>query len=267
MKRLGLIGAGNMGGAILRGVLRSGLLRQEDVLVSAKTPATLEKLRADYPGVDTTLENREVARNSKMILLAVKPQFLGSVLTEICSETVGKAVVSIAAGWTMDMLSEALGDGAALLRAMPNTPVLVGEGMTALCAEHTFSAEDLDFVTRMFQGAGKTVVVPERLFDGVIAVSGSSPAYLYMMLEAMGDAGVREGLPRDMAYQLAAQAMLGAAKMLLETGEHPGRLKDAVCSPAGTTIEAVAALERTGFRHAVMEAMTACAEKSRQMAK
>ena len=150
---------------------------------------------------------------------------------------------------------------------MPNTPALVGEGMTAICDDTTFSQEDFDFAKGIFDAVGKTKVLPERLFDGVVAVSGSSPAYVYMMIEAMADAGVREGLPRSYAYEMAAQSVLGSALMVLSSGTHPAALKDAVCSPAGTTIEAVAALEKNGFRNAVMEAMKACAEKSREMSK
>lgn len=268
MKQLGFIGAGNMGSAILSGVLSRGVLSPEQVIVSAKTQATLDKLSAAYPGLTVTLDNRRVAAESDRVLLAVKPQYLGDVLMDIRTELTEKAVVSIAAGWTMDMLHKALeGTAATVLRAMPNTPVKVGEGMTAICTEHDFSEADLAFVMKIFSAVGRAVLVPERLFDGVIAVSGSSPAYLYMMLEAMGDAAVREGLPRKTAYEMAAQTMLGTAKMMLEAGEHPGVLKDAVCSPAGTTIEAVASLERHGFRGIVMDAMAACAEKSRQMAK
>ena len=257
-------------------------------MVSDKAEGQLSRYAQLYPGLTTTTDNRQVAKESQMILLAVKPQFLRDVLTEIRDELKGKAVISIAAGWTQAMLNQALeGTGATVLRAMPNTPLLlglgatalcrtenvpntpalVGEGMTALCAEYTLSAEDYAFIEKMFQAVGRVVVLPERMFDGVIAVCGSSPAYLYMMLEAMGDGAVREGIPRKTAYELAAQAMLGCAKMVLETGAHPGALKDAVCSPAGTTIEGVAALERAGFRSAVLEAMAACADKSREMSK
>lgn len=268
MKRLGFIGAGNMGGAILSGMLQRGCLPAEQVIVSDKAENQLSRYAKLYPSLKTTTDNRQAARESQMVLLAVKPQFLRDVLVEVRDELQGKAVVSIAAGWTQAQLNQALaGTGATVLRAMPNTPALVGEGMTALCAEHTLSLEDYAFAEQIFQAVGRVVVLPERLFDGMIAVCGSSPAYLYMMLEAMGDGAVREGLPRKTAYELAAQAMLGCAKMVLETGEHPGALKDAVCSPAGTTIEAVAALERCGFRSAVLEAMAACADKSREMSK
>ena len=226
MKRLGFIGAGNMGGAILSGLLRKGCLTADQVMVSDKAEGQLSRYAQLYPGLTTTTDNRQVAKESQMILLAVKPQFLRDVLTEIRDELKGKAVISIAAGWTQAMLNQALeGTGATVLRAMPNTPALVGEGMTALCAEYTLSAEDYAFIEKVFQAVGRVVVLPERMFDGVIAVCGSSPAYLYMMLEAMGDGAVREGIPRKTAYELAAQAMLGCAKMVLETGAQPRRAR------------------------------------------
>ena len=166
---------------------------------------------------------------------------------------------------TIASIKECLGDNETVIRIMPNTPAMVGEGMTAICDDTTFSQEDFDFAKGIFDAIGKTRVLPERLFDGVIAISSSSPAYVYMMIEAMADAGVREGLPRSYAYEMAAQSVLGSALMVLNSGTHPAALKDAVCSPGGTTIEAVAVLEKNGFRNAILEAMRACADKSREM--
>ena len=197
-----------------------------------------------------------------MIVLAVKPQVLGAMLDEIKGEINDRALVSIAAGWTMNMLtSKVAGTTATLLRVMPNTPALVGAGMTAICRQTTLSATDLAYAQGIFDAIGETAVIDEKLFDGFIAVSGSSPAYIFMLIEAMADAAVREGIRRPDAVKMAAQAVLGSAKMVLETGKHE------VCSPAGTTIEAVAMLEKRGFRAAVQDAMAACAEKSRQMSK
>ena len=268
MKRIGWIGAGNMGGAILSGVLKQGLLAPQDVIVCAKTEATLNKLSAAHAGITVTTDAMRAADESSLLLLAVKPQVLGEVLKQLHGHLRGKAVLSIAAGWTMEMLQNALaGEGATILRVMPNTPCLVGEAMTAICSETTFSDADVAFAKQIFGAVGRIAVVPEKQFDGVIAVSGSSPAYVYMLIEAMGDAAVREGIPRKQAYEMAAQSVLGSAKMVLETGTHPAALKDAVCSPAGTTIDAVAALEKDGFRAAVLDAMHVCAEKSRSMAK
>ena len=203
-----------------------------------------------------------------MIILAVKPHYIRGVIDDVRPALEGKAVISIAAGWTVDMLANALeATGATYLRVMPNTPAMVGEGMTALCDDSTFSKDDFAFAKGIFDAVGRTVILPERLFDGVIAISGSSPAYVFMMIEAMADAGVREGLPRACAYEMASQAVLGSALMVLSSGTHPASLKDAVCSPGGTTIEAVEELERKGFRGAIMDAMKACADKSRKMSK
>ena len=210
----------------------------------------------------------DLAEQVDMIILAVKPHYIQGVIDDIRSQLQGKAVISIAAGWTVAMLADTLsGTGATYLRVMPNTPAMVGEGMTALCDDSNFSKEDFDFAKGIFDAVGRTIVLPERLFDGVIAISGSSPAYVFMMIEAMADAGVREGLPRACAYEMASQAVLGSALMVLSSGTHPASLKDAVCSPGGTTIEAVKELERKGFRGAIMDAMKACADKSREMSK
>jgi len=175
-------------------------------------------------------------------------------------------VVSIAAGLSIEMINAVIGEtGASLLRVMPNTPALVGAGVTALCEETTLLFEEMDWAKSLFETLGTVHVIPERLIDAVIAVSGSSPAYVYMFIEAMADAAVKLGMFRPMAIESAAQAVLGAAKMVLETHQHPAVLKDNVCSPGGTTIEAVHVLEQSGFRAAVMDAMTACAEKNQLM--
>ena len=152
-----------------------------------------------------------------------------------------------------------------IVRTMPNTPALVGEGMTAACVNPYVTEEEKDYAQKILESFGKVEIVPEHLIDAVVAVSGSSPAYVFMFIEAMADAAVAEGMPRAQAYQFAAQAVYGSAKMVMETGKHPGELKDMVCSPAGTTIEAVRVLEERGFRSAVIEAMKACADVSRNM--
>lgn len=268
MRMIGLIGAGNMGSAILRGVIDAGYVKQSQILVCDASHRKMEELSNELPSVNYCDSPLDLAAQADMIILAVKPNYLQGVIDEIREELEGKAVISIAAGWTVSMLAEALeGSGATYLRVMPNTPAMVGEGMTALCDDSTFSKEDFAFAKGIFDAVGRTVVLPERLFDGVIAISGSSPAYVFMMIEAMADAGVKEGLPRSCAYEMAAQAVLGSALMVLQSGTHPASLKDAVCSPGGTTIEAVEELERKGFRAAIMDAMNACAEKSRQMSR
>jgi len=268
MLKLGFIGAGNMGSAILRGLVAAKYITVDDMAICDLSARKLEQLSDEMPGLFCTESDQELAEMCEMIILAVKPQYMAETISHIYSELNGKAVVSIAAGWTVDQLSEALeGSGATCLRVMPNTPAMVGEGMTAICEDTTFDQDDFEFAKGIFDAVGRTVVLPEKLFDGVIAISGSSPAYVFMMIEAMADAGVREGLTRACAYEMAAQTLLGSALMVLQSDTHPAALKDAVCSPAGTTIEAVEELERKGFRAAIMDAMKACADKSRAMSK
>lgn len=268
IKTIGMIGTGNMGSAILRGIVDAEYVKAGQIVAYDASSRRLRELEEDIPGVTVANNCLEVAENADLIILAIKPIYVNDVIDEIHSALNGKAVLSIAAGWTVSMLEKALnGTTATYLRVMPNTPALVGEGMTAICDETTFSKEDFNYAKGIFDSVGKTKVLPERLFDGVVAVSGSSPAYVYMMIEAMADAAVREGIPRVYAYEMAAQSVLGSALMVLSSGTHPAALKDAVCSPGGTTIEAVKALEKNGFRSALMEAMDACARKSREMSK
>lgn len=266
MRKVGFIGAGNMGSAILRGALDADYLKPAQVVVCDASRRRMEELADEFPNVTYCDSASDLVEQCDMIILAVKPQYLQGVVDDIRPALMGKSIISIAAGWTIPMLANALqGSGAAYMRVMPNTPAMVGEGMTALCDDSTFTKEDFAFAKGIFDAVGRTVVLPEHLFDGVIAISGSSPAYVYMMIEAMADAGVKEGLPRSRAYEMAAQSVLGSALMVLSSGTHPAGLKDAVCSPGGTTIEAVEELERKGFRAAIMDAMRVCAEKSRQM--
>ncbi len=268
IRTIGMIGAGNMGSAILRGMVDAKYTQPSQIIVFDVSGRKMRQIQEDIPGIRTGRDCEDVAENADLIILAVKPLYIREVIDELRPALHGKNVLSIAAGWTVSMLEKELrGTGAAWMRVMPNTPAMVGEGMTVICEDSTFSQEDFDFVRGIFDSVGKTRVLPERLFDGVIAISGSSPAYVYMMIEAMADAGVREGLPRTYAYEMAAQSVLGSALMVLSSGTHPSALKDAVCSPGGTTIEAVAALEKNGFRNAILEAMKACAEKSREMSR
>ena len=268
MKTIAVIGAGNMGSALIRGMIDTGYVKPEQLYVCDHQREKLEDLAMQMPAVNYCEHAQDAAEAADIIVVAVKPYSIVALFEEISPCLHGKAVVCIAAGWDNRMLREQLeGRGASWVRVMPNTPALVGEGMTALCEEHTLNDEDFAFVKGMFESVGRTAVVAEKLFDAVIAVSGSSPAYIYMLIEAMADAAVREGMTRNMAIEMAAQAVLGSALMVLSTGEHPAKLKDAVCSPGGTTIDAVIELEARGFRSAVMEAMEACAAKSRAMTK
>lgn len=262
--KLGFIGCGNMAKAILGGILRKQLVSPEDVIASALHQETLDKVTETWH-IHTTLDNKEAAK-ADIVFLAVKPQFYEEVIREI-RDTVSEAqlIVSIAPGKSIDTITGWFGKNIKLIRTMPNTPAMVGEGVTAVCPASTVTKEELQRVLTLLESCGTAEVMTEHLVDAVVSVSGSSPAYIFMLIEAMADGAVRDGIPRAQAYRLAAQAVLGSAKMVLDTGMHPGELKDMVCSPAGTTIEAVAALEKAGFRNAVLAGMEACSNKTKNM--
>ena len=210
-----------------------------------------------------TDDNREAAK-AEIVILSVKPQYYEQTIAQIRDEiTEEQVIVTLAPGKTLEWLKEQFGKTVKIVRTMPNTPAMVGAGMTAACANAEVTKEELEKVLKILRS--EVEVVPEHLIDAVVSTSGSSPAYVFMMIEAMADAAVADGMPRPQAYKFAAQAVMGSAKMVLETGKHPGELKDMVCSPAGTTIEAVQVLEERGFRSAIIEAMRVCAEKSRNM--
>lgn len=264
-KFIGFIGAGNMGSAIIGGILNASLATTSQIIASAHSQKTLEEVRNKF-SIETTLSNEIVAERSDILFLAVKPNMFDEVIPQIAPHIKsGCIIVSIAAGKTIDSIEKAFGRDIKLVRAMPNTPALVGEAMSALCANEAVTEDELAQIQEIFNSFGKCEVVKEGLIDAVVGVSGSSPAYVYMFIEAMADAAVADGMPRAQAYKFAAQSVYGAAKMVLETRKHPGELKDAVCSPGGTTIEAVAALEKGGFRNTVITAQRACAKKSHDM--
>lgn len=263
--KIGFIGCGNMGQAMLSGMLSSGKVKPEDLIVSDKTLESRVNIKKKYD-VYVAESNKEVAMLSDVIFLAVKPQFYEEVIKEIAESVWSeKILVSIAPGKTLQWLEEVLGKSAKIVRAMPNTPALVKEGMMGICCNDKVTKEELTMVSNLCASFSKVEIVTEPLMDVVTAVSGSSPAYVFMFIEAMADAAVEGGMPRKQAYTFAAQAVLGSAKMVLETGVHPGELKDMVCSPGGTTIQAVRVLEEQGMRAAVMDAMKACLDKSRNM--
>ncbi|HIR46913.1 MAG TPA: pyrroline-5-carboxylate reductase [Candidatus Caccousia avicola] len=263
--KIGFIGCGNMAKAMIGGVIRSGVCQKEEILASdAFAPA--RSAAAESLGIHVTESNTEVAEKTEILVLAVKPQFYEEVTEEIRGSLhENQLVVTIAPGKTLAWLEEHLGKETAIVRTMPNTPAMVGEGVTAMCPNAMVTQQQLAACRALLESFGRAEQIPERLMDAVVAVSGSSPAYVFLFIEAMADAAVAEGMPRAQAYSFAAQAVLGSAKMVLETGKHPGELKDMVCSPAGTTIEAVQVLEETGLRSSVMQAMRVCAEKSRSM--
>lgn len=263
--KLGFIGTGNMAGAIMGGIIKKGLIPAEEIIGSDVFEAGREKVKAAY-GIHVTADNTEVVKSADTVFLSVKPQFYASVIAEIKDAVKeGQLIITIAPGKTLAWLEEQFGKQVKIVRTMPNTPAMVGEGMTAVCPNSYVTKEELDYALQILGAFGKTEVVPEHLIDAVVSTSGSSPAYVFMMIEAMADAAVADGMPRAQAYKFAAQAVYGSAKMVLETGKHPGELKDMVCSPGGTTIEAVRVLEERGFRSALIEAMKACAEVSRNL--
>lgn len=256
--KIGFIGAGNMGSAIIDGLVSSG---QTDIIACDLNDERLLQLKAK--GVEATKSIDEVCDKSDVVILAVKPNAFETVLTSITNTK--PIFVSIAAGISICYIKKYLGEEAKVVRAMPNTPALIGKGVTALCFAHNVT--EVDVIKGIFDNVGVTEIVSENLMDAVVAASGSSPAYVYMLIEAMADAAVSEGLTREKAYKICAAAVAGSAEMVLKTGKHPGELKDMVCSPGGTTIDAVASLECDGFRSAVIKAMEVCAEKSRKLTK
>lgn len=263
--KIGFIGLGNMAKAIIGGMLQNDMVQRSDIVGSAKTRETREAVRASY-GIEIRETNAEVAREAEVLVLAVKPQFFQTVIEEI-KDQVAKDVliISIAAGKTLGWIEDAFGREIKLVRCMPNTPALVGAGCTGICVNERVLQAEADYSIRLMESFGRACLVPEHLMDAVGAVSGSSPAYVFMFIEAMADAAVAAGMPRAQAYEFAAQAVYGSAKLVLESGRHPGELKDMVCSPGGTTIQGVRVLEERGMRGAVIDALTATVEQSKKL--
>lgn len=262
---IGFIGLGNMAKALIGGILSNKIAAPEDIIGSAATSETRQKVSADF-GIRTDESNIQIAKDADIIILAVKPQYLSVVLEDILDAVDdSKLIISVAAGKTTKWISQYFNKPVKIVRCMPNTPALVGEGCSAVCRNENVSDEELETAMQILRGCGMTEVVNENLMDTVCGVSGSSPAFVFMFIEAMADAAVRGGMPRKQAYRFAAQSVLGSARLMLETGKAPAELKDMVCSPGGTTIEGVAALERDGFRAAVMDAVKAAIDRSREL--
>lgn len=256
-----------MGKAMIGGIVKANLVAPQNIMVSDLDENSLKDVAEKY-GVSITKDNNEVAEKADILILSVKPN-LYSVVIEAIKNHVKEDViiVTIAAGKSLISTEEAFGRKIKVVRTMPNTPALVGEGMSALSPNSSVSKEETEEVIRIFESFGEVELVNENLMDVVTAVSGSAPAYVYMLIEAMADAAVLGGMARSQAYKFASQTVLGSGKMVLETGVHPGKLKDMVCSPGGTAIEAVAKLEEGGLRTAIISAMTSCVEKSKKMSK
>eukprot|EP00127_Corallochytrium_limacisporum_P000791 Clim_evm77s25 gene=Clim_evmTU77s25 len=262
---LGFIGAGAMASAIIRGVLAAGVIEPSKIWASDGWDTALERLKDT--GINTTKDNNEVVKNTDTIIIAVKPHIVAKVLSGNTVITEKKLIVSIAAGITIADMEKMLGKPIPVVRVMPNTPAQVGAVAAGVAGGAHATQEHTDLVETVFGAIGKAYTVPENLLDAVTGVSGSGPAYIYLVIEAMADGGVRAGLPRDIALGLAAQTVFGASKMVLETGEHPGVLKDKVCSPGGTTITAVHELENNGLRAAFINAVYAAATKAADLGK
>jgi len=265
MKKIGFYGAGNMAKAMLQGMLASGNYQTSEVVVyNHRYEPTLQNIEQNYQ-VTTTTDEQVFFEQVDTVIFAVKPPILLAKLPILKNYFRPEQLfVSVAAGVTLQQMTDLIGTHK-LIRAMPNTPATVREGMTSLSPNEQVSVEELATVRRIFESFGRAKELPESQMDAIIGVSGSSPAYVYLFIEALADGAVKEGMKREDAYEMAAQAVLGAAKMVLETGQHPGALKDSVCSPGGTTIEAVATLEEQGFRSAVIQAVHAAAQKNRDM--
>jgi pyrroline-5-carboxylate reductase len=261
-KRVGTVGAGNMAEAILQGLLSAGLAPEQ--LIASDPDAGRRQHVAERLGVRTTESNADVAQASELVVLAVKPSQLEAAAGTLPHDG-GPLYVSIAAGVTLGTLRRLLGAGARVIRAMPNTPALIGSGITAVAEDAASDPEDLERACAVLRAVGEVVRVPEALLDPVTGLSGSGPAYVYLFIEALTEAGIREGLPAAIARQLSVATVAGAARMVEESGEHPAVLRERVTSPGGTTIAGLAALESGGLRAALLEAVRAATARSRAL--
>ena len=263
--KIGFIGSGKMAGAIIKGLVKTGFTKSENITATQVEVSGVEEKSKEL-GVKIILDNKELVKWADVVFIATKPNQVLGVLEEIKPFIdSSKLVVSIAAGVTIKKLEDNLPEKTRVIRVMPNTPALVGEGCTALSPNANVSEEETELALKIARSFGKASIVPERLMDAVVAASGSSPAFVFMFIEALADSVVEAGMPRSQAYMFAAQTVLGSAKLMLETGRHPADLKDMVCSPGGTTIEGVRVLEEKGFRAAVIDAAKAVAEKSAKL--
>ncbi len=266
-KTIAFLGAGNMAEALIKGMLRAKVAAPQELLCSDPRADRGAELAQRY-GVRFTPDNLAAAREAAVVVLSVKPQVMDQLLDEISPALdMHKLVVSIAAGVSLAAIERKAGRGVRVVRTMPNTPALVGAGATAVARGAHATDADLAQAKSLFDAVGRTVIVDESLLDAVTGLSGSGPAYVFLVIEALSDGGVKMGLDRRTALELAAQTVLGSAKLLLETGEHPGRLKDQVTSPGGTTIAGVHALEAGGLRAALIDAVEAATKRAQELGK
>lgn len=265
--RIAVIGGGNMGEALAAGMVSAGHASREEIIIAEPVEARRKHLK-DTHRFEAVPPGPEVVREARSVVFAVKPQILGEVLDQLAGAiSQDHLLISIVAGIPTDRYTRVFGPTARIIRVMPNTPALIGEGAAALCMGGAATAQDLFDAKAMMKSVGQVVVVTESLMDAVTGLSGSGPAYVFQFIEALADGGVRAGLPRETALLLAAQTVKGSAQMILELNEHPGRLKDMVASPGGTTIAGLHTLEKKGLRGAVMDAVYSAAKRSAELGK
>ena len=264
--KIGFIGTGNMGSSIIKGILSSKFEENENINIFDLDKDKVNNLVKEY-GINAVNSEKELAKNCDIIVLSVKPHIIPIVLKNLSGNVKKDTIIlTIAAGISISVIENALGEDKKVVRTMPNTPAQVLSGMTAVTFNKNIENSEKEIIFKLLNSFGKSVEIEEKLMHAYTGISGSLPAYVYMFMEALADGGVLCGMPRNKAYEIVAQTVAGSAKMLLETGKHPGQLKDEVCSPAGTTIEAVRVLETGNFRGNVIEAVAACTEKSKEMA-
>ncbi len=264
-RTIAFLGAGNMAEAIIKGLLRAGTAAPESIIATGRRTERIDELKRAY-GIRTTQDNLSAAREADIVVLSVKPQAMDKLVVQVAPALdQRKLIISVAAGVPIAALERRLGAGARIIRTMPNTPSLVGAGACALSRGEHASEEDLAVASRIFQAVGITTVVDENLLDAVTGLSGSGPAYIFLVIEALSDAGVKVGLPRYTALKLAAQTVLGSAQLLIETNAHPGQLKDQVTSPGGTAIAGLHTLEAGGLRTTLINAVEAATRRAKEL--
>lgn len=261
-----VIGAGNIGRALIGGLVRSDAIGRDRIRAARRTRSALEELEAQFPGIAITTDNSSVVKDATIVVLSIKPQQAAAVVEEIRPHvSSGTLIISVLAGVRAESLREAFGQDLAIVRAMPNTPMIVDEGASAIAGGRFVTSEHLALARMIFEGVGTVEEVPEALMDAVTGLSGSGPAYVYMFIEALTDAGVKQGVQRPIAFRLATQTVYGAAKLVRETGKHPAILRDEVTTPGGTAIAAVAELESHGLRTMLINAVATATSRSREL--
>lgn len=266
-KKIAVIGAGHLGSALIGGMVQARLTSAKNIIASRRGAEALKELKRKW-GISTTTDNRKAVDGADIVLLAVKPQTAKGVLEEIAPAVAqDQVVISVMAGITTDTIHGWLGKKNAVIRAMPNTPVLVDAGATPLAMSAGATDKDMKLAETIFSAVGTVEIIPERLMDAVTGLSGSGPVYIFMVIEALTDGGVKMGLPRKTAARLAAQTVFGSAKLVIETGKHPAILKDDVTTPGGTAIEAIHELESRGLRSDLMHAVIAATRRSEELSR